>query len=244
MIVTFTDFGLQGPYLGQMAAVIHRTAPGQSLVNLFADVPCFDIEAASCLLAAYEVDFPEPCYFLCVVDPGVGSDRRGVILRRGGKWFVGPDNGLFARLAGDDRQYWEITYRPESLSSSFHGRDIFAPVTAGLAAGQDVAAFARPLEEPPVSDGFDDLHRIIYIDHFGNAMTGIRADNSHPHWRLKAGGHCLSSANTFSDRRVGSGFWYRNANGLVEIAVNRGSAALALGLAVGQSVEWLANADD
>ncbi len=234
----FCDFGISGPYLGQMAAVLYRYAPGHRQINLFSDLPPFDAEAASCLLAAYERDFFAPCYFLCVVDPGVGSDRSGLIIRNGDKWFVGPDNGLFSRLQGNDLECWEIVYQPDACSRSFHGRDIFAPVIAQLAAGHAVEEFACPRSLPFVPGDYDDLMRVIYIDHFGNAMTGIDGRAVSHQWQIKIASHCLPYADTFSGQPEGTGFWYINANGLVEIAVNQRSAANVYSLRIGQVVQW------
>jgi S-adenosyl-L-methionine hydrolase (adenosine-forming) len=95
MIVLFTDFGLQGPYTGQMKAVLHRMAPGRPVIDLFADAPVGNPRASAYLLAAYAEWFAEGSVFLCVVDPGVGGPRPPVILEANGRWYVGPGNGLF-----------------------------------------------------------------------------------------------------------------------------------------------------
>src|ERR1700686_4272089 len=95
MIVLFTDFGLDGPYTGQVLAVLQQTAPGVAAIPLFADAPAGQPKPGAYLLAAYSDWFPEGTVFLCVVDPGVGGERRAVVAEAGGKFFVGPDNGLF-----------------------------------------------------------------------------------------------------------------------------------------------------
>ncbi|MGB8275409.1 MAG: SAM-dependent chlorinase/fluorinase, partial [Alphaproteobacteria bacterium] len=121
MIVLVTDFGLAGPYVGQMKAVLVREAPGVPVIDLLADAPVFDPMAAAYLLAAYVEEFPPGSVFLCVVDPGVGSGRGAVIMQADGRWFVGPDNGLFAivaRRAGQSR-WWDIAWKPPRLSASF-----------------------------------------------------------------------------------------------------------------------------
>src|SRR5580693_4870573 len=137
MIVLFTDFGLHGPYTGQMKAVLHRMAPDVPAVDLFADAPVGDPRASAYLLAAYAAWFPAGTVFLCIVDPGVGGARAPVIVEADGRCYVGPENGLFElvlRRAQHTRCY-EITWLPSSLSMSFHGRDLFAPVAAMLARG-------------------------------------------------------------------------------------------------------------
>jgi S-adenosylmethionine hydrolase len=238
MIVLVTDFGPSGPYLGQMKAVLYREAPGVPVIDLFCDAPAFDPQAAAYLLPAYAGEFPEGAVFLCVVDPGVGSGRAAVILAADGRWFVGPDNGLFAIVArrAESSRWWDITWTPPRLSASFHGRDLFAPVAARLARGD-----APPGRERAPSligrEWPDDLARVVYVDHFGNAMTGLRAAGLAPETRLVAQGQTLSRARTFADVPEGTAFWYENANGLAEIAVSKGRADAALDLAVGTEVE-------
>jgi hypothetical protein len=238
MIVLLTDFGLSGPYVGQMKAVLYREAPSVPVIDLFHDIPTFDIKGAAYLLAAYCTGFPLDTIFLCVVDPGVGSNRRAAMVNIDGRWFVGPDNGLFNVIAkrGTDVQWFDITWRPETLSSSFHGRDLFAPVAACLAKGEEVAAASRSLEERLLPDWPDDLACIIYIDHFGNAMTGYRADHVAREALIEVNGKQLRWLRTFSDAMPGEGFWYENSNGLVEIATNQGNAAQEFAIHPGDPV--------
>jgi hypothetical protein len=241
MIVLFTDFGLSGPYLGQVKAVLHDRAPGIAIVDLFADAPVGNPKAAAYLLAAYAAWFPAGTVFLCVVDPGVGGDRPAVILEADGRCYVGPGNGLFElvrRRAGRARS-WDITWQPERLSASFHGRDLFAPVAAMLARGEPPPGRPRDDASDRRPDWPDELPEIVYIDHFGNAMTGLRAASLPPGTRLVAAGQVLSRAAIFSDLPVGSAFWYENSNGLAEVAVNSGRADQALGLAIGNAVAVL-----
>lgn len=241
LIVTFTDFGTAGPYLGQMHGVLHREAPGVRVIDLFADAPSFDARAAAYLLAAYATEFPEDTVFLCVVDPGVGGARLPAVVEADGRRFVGPENGLFELIArrAQDARWWEITWKPERLSASFHGRDLFAPVAARLARGDGPPGEERPVAELRRPDWPDDLAQVIYIDHFGNAMTGMRAASLPPNARLRVAGHDLGRARSFSDRAPGAAFWYENANGLAEIAVNQGSAATSLSIALAARVEIL-----
>jgi S-adenosylmethionine hydrolase len=238
VIVLFTDFGLHGPYTGQMKAVLHLMAPGIPVIDLFADVPAGKPKASAYLLAAYAAWFPAETVFLCVVDPGVGGTRSPIIVEADGRWYVGPGNGLFEmvqRRAVDTRS-WTIDWRPERLSASFHGRDLFAPVAAMLARGEPPPGHPRRDEADRRRDWPDDLGEIVYVDHFGNALTGLRAAMLPAGARLAAAGRVLESATTFSDRPPGTAFWYENSNGLAEIAVNRGRAD-ELGLAIGSPVE-------
>jgi len=237
MIVLFTDFGLEGPYIGQMKAVLHQGAPEAKVIDLFSDVPVCNPTSASYLLAAYAVDFPPETVFLAVVDPGVGSDRDAVIMHADSRWFVGPDNGVLNTVAalGKDVKWWEITWRPEKLSASFHGRDLFAPVAAMLARGDPPPG---EIIDPPAgaSNWPTDLARVIYIDHFGNAITGIRASSCSEDQTLKINDHVISHARTFSDVEHDQTLWYENANGLVEIAVNKGRADHVLDINIGDAV--------
>jgi S-adenosylmethionine hydrolase len=238
MIVLFTDFGLQGPYTGQMKAVLHQMAPGIPVIDLFADAPAGNPKASAYLLAAYAQWFAVATTFLCIVDPGVGGARPPIILEADGRWYVGPGNGLFElieRRAAKARG-WDINFKPQQLSASFHGRDLFAPVAAMLARGAPPPGESRKHADRR-SDWPDDLAEIVYVDHFGNAITGLRASILPPKARLGAAGRVLERARTFSDRPPGAAFWYENSNGLAEIAVNQGRADRDLGLAIGSPVE-------
>ncbi len=238
MIVLFTDFGPAGPYTGQMKAVLAREAPGIPVVDLADDLPACDPEPAAYLLAAFAPAFPPGAVFVCVVDPGVGSERAPVAVSAGGRWYVGPDNGLLAivaRRAGDAR-WFAITWRPPILSASFHGRDLFAPVAAQVARSEEVPGTPLDGARAVGADWPDDRAAIVYIDPYGNAMTGIRAARLAEDAAVVAGGRRLRRLRTFSDAAPGAAFWYENANGLAEVAVNQGRADRALGLGVGTPV--------
>jgi S-adenosyl-L-methionine hydrolase (adenosine-forming) len=238
MIVLFTDFGLAGPYTGQMKAVLFRDAPGVPVVDLFADAPAALPKPSAYLLAAYAAWFPPGSVLLAVVDPGVGGSRGAIVVEADGRFHVGPDNGLFelvVRRAQTVRS-WQIVWRPPLLSESFHGRDLFAPVAAQLARDALPADRLRPGEIGRQVDWPDDLLEIVYVDHYGNAMTGMRAAALPIGARLGVGGRWLPQARTFSDVPAGQAFWYANANGLAEVAVNGGRADTALGLALGSPV--------
>ena len=242
MIVLFTDFGLPGPYTGQMKAVLHQSAPGVPAIDLFADAPAGNPKASAYLLAVYAAWFPEGTVFLCVVDPGVGGMRPAIVVEADRRWYVGPGNGLFElvqRRATRTRSF-DIDFSPERLSASFHGRDLFAPVAAMLARGEQPPGQPREDRGDRRADWPDDLCEIVYIDHFGNAMTGLRAAMLPPNARLAAAGRVLERQRTFSDRPKGVAFWYENSNGLAEIAVNQGRADCDLDLDIGTPIEIVA----
>jgi S-adenosylmethionine hydrolase len=239
MILIFSDFGTTGPYTGQMISVLKQAAPEVSVVELMSDAPTFNPKASAYLLAALAEDIPKSAVLLGVVDPGVGSTRRAVMVAAGGRWFIGPDNGLFAVVARrlDDARWHEITWRPERLSETFHGRDLFAPAAARMALGEPPSSRALSPDAIVGHDWPDDLAEVIYVDAFGNVMTGLRAANIGVDHRLVVGGSMIGHARTFSAVGAGSAFWYANANGLCEIAVNRGRADVTLGVHIGLAVQ-------
>ncbi len=243
MIHIVTDYSLDGPYAGQMRGMLARRAPGIPVVDLMHDAPERNPRAAAYLLPALAAGMAEGDVCLAVVDPGVGGARPPVVVAADGIRFVGPGNGLFeliqrrATLA----EAWTIDWRPEKLSASFHGRDLFAPVAAMLA--RDEWPACSPLAEGwrndprrPGADWPDDLAEAIYSDGFGNVMTGLRAAAVGERATVEVAGALFSRARTFGDVAEGRGFWYENAMGLVEIAVNGGSAARQYGIEAGLPV--------
>ena len=240
-IVLFTDFGSADLYVGQVKAVFARLAPGAAVIDLLHDAPAFNVRASAHLLAAAVGYFPEDSVFMAVVDPGVGGVRRAMVMQANGRWYVGPDNGLLsvvgARAVKGD--CWRILWKPEQFSASFHGRDLFAPVVATLAAQSGLPKHwyehAGALD---VDFGGDDLPEIIYIDHFGNVHTGIRASGIPRDALLAVGGQRLPFARVYCEMPEGAVSWYENSQGLVEIAVSCGSAAQLLGLKIGDRVGW------
>ena len=138
MIHLFTDFGLEGPYIGQVKAVLARKCPRNEIVDLFSDLPPFNAKAAAYLLAAYGPSSNQGDIVIAVVDPTVGSARDGIVVEINGVWYVGPDNGIFEILLRHSScvaRCWRIVWRPKVVSPSFHGRDIFAPVASWIAKG-------------------------------------------------------------------------------------------------------------
>ena len=241
-IVLFTDFGSGDPYVGQVKAALERDAPGVAVIDLLHDAPRYAVRPAAHLLASLVPQFPQGSVFVAVVDPGVGGARAAVAVQAGGYRFVAPDNGLVSVFTARAReaQAWRIAWMPASLSSSFHGRDLFAPVAARLAADRVPEGWLAPLAALSVDFGGSDLGEVIYVDHYGNAMTGLRAAGVPREAELAVAGRRIAYARVFSEARGGAAFWYENSQGLVEIAMDRASAADALGLEVGTPVAWTA----
>lgn len=240
MIVLATDFGPDGPYTGQIKAVLHQGAPGVPVIDLFSDFAPWNVTAAAYLLAAYGTDFAPGTVVLAMVDPGVGGDRLPAVVDADGRWFVGPHNGLFELVVRRAKtvRWWDISWTPERLSPSFHGRDLFAPVAARLAVGGAPPGQQVPVAERRFPEFPDDLAEIVYVDRFGNGITGVRASTVNSSAVVKVGETVITPARTFSDVEEGALFWYENANGLVEIAANRARADRILDISVGSKIEF------
>jgi S-adenosyl-L-methionine hydrolase (adenosine-forming) len=205
------------------------------VIDALHDAPDFGIEPAAHLLSSLASEYPAGSVFLAVVDPGVGGRRDAIVVQADGRRFVGPDTGLFSLVwqRARRRRCLRIAWRPQRLTSSFHGRDLFAPVAAALAT-RVPRGWLAPKKAPDVLLRDEELARVIYIDHYGNAVTGLRRFRTE--WRLRAGGRTLPYARTFEAAR--GPFWYENSMGLVEIAAPRRNAAKLLGLRIGSRVAW------
>ena len=239
MIVLFTDYGWHDPYVGQMKAVLASLAPGVPVIDLLHSVPDFNAHAGAHLLAALCRDLPAGVVVLAVVDPGVGGPRQAAVLEADGRFYVGPDNGLFSVVAGraQAKRTWRIAWRPENLCPSFHGRDLFAPIAAWIATGNFTDDKLSPTEGLGVMFDASDLARILYVDHYGNAWTGLQGGLFEPGSSMEVKGHVLPWRRVFMEAEKGEAFWHVNSSGLVEIAANRESAAEKLGLKVGDLVK-------
>jgi S-adenosylmethionine hydrolase len=185
MIVTLlTDFGTADYFVGAMKGAVLSVNPSAQVVDITHEVPAFDIEAgAFALLAAFEA-FPAGTVHVVVVDPGVGSPRRPLAVEGGGHFFVGPDNGVFGHVYERLQNFraFQLTnenYFRRSVSSTFHGRDIFAPVGGALSLGADIEKLGPRVEDPErlpfaapsrLPDGTI-RGAVIHVDHFGNLVT-------------------------------------------------------------------------
>lgn len=186
LITITTDFGTEDAYVPSMKGTMLSICPGARMVDVTHEISPQDVMEAAFVLRATVPYFPDGSVHLVVVDPGVGTDRRAVALRHNNQWFVGADNGLFplalnatpeAAVALDNPDRW----RTPSPSSTFHGRDIFAPAAAHLAAGAPLDALGAPVDtleslhwaRPSVDDGTVQGW-VVHVDHFGNCITNIR----------------------------------------------------------------------
>ncbi len=236
MIFLLTDFGAADLYVGQVKAVLHERAPKVPVIDLLHDAPAFNVRAGAHLLAAFAARLPKDSVTLAVVDPGVGGPRDPVAVLADGRWFVGPDNGLISVAAARaaKAETYTIDWRPAQLAATFHGRDLFAPVAAMIAAGTRKAAKLKKRAELAVRLGAEDLGEVVYVDHYGNLITGLRA-NAVPRDRaLVIAGRQVPYAQMFSEVPQGELFWYENSLGLIEIAANSASAQQKLGFTPGE----------
>jgi len=183
IIALLTDFGSIDPFVGIMKGVISQIAPDTSIVDISHEVPSGDINRAAIMLWQATPYFPEGTIFLSVVDPGVGTTRRGIILKTEDKIYVGPDNGLFTFILDKSSQAWELSdskFQLSQSSTTFHGRDVFSPAAAYAARGIDASEFGNfvtniiHLPDPHFQIVENQLEgEILYIDKFGNLLTSI-----------------------------------------------------------------------
>lgn len=234
MIYLFSDFGYDGPYVGQLKSVIYERAKNPIVIDLMHDAPVFNSKASAHLLAASVLSVSRDSIVIGVVDPGVGSSRKGIVLRADSRWYVGPDNGLFDIVAqrANAVQWYEIIYDNPDASYSFHGRDIFAPVAAMLHDECKREEYLKAID-PRERIIANDLSEIIYIDRFGNLMLGLQASGVNEKSCISFKGQPISRANTFSEVGEGEAFYYANSQGLIEIAINSGSAKKHFNAAIG-----------
>jgi len=180
VITLLTDFGTADYFVGAVKGAILSVNPAVVIADITHEIPPQDIEAAAFTLLAASTTFPPATIHVAVVDPGVGSTRRPIIVRAGRSLFVGPDNGLFTYIYDREpsHQTFHVTaekyFRP-SPSTTFHGRDIFAPVAAALSKGVKPEAFGRLITDE-VRLVTSQTPRIIHIDRFGNCVTNITRD--------------------------------------------------------------------
>jgi len=227
LVASFTDFGSQGPYLGQMQAALKSGCEQIELISLMADAPVWQPQPAAYLLAALARNMPPDCHYLAVVDPGVGGGRNALAIHADGRWLVGPDNGLLVPLARQAQAaaWYQIQWQAETMSDSFHGRDLFAPALARLICSRPLDCKPLMLNDAIGMDWPQQLAQVIYIDHYGNLISGLLAANIPRSRVIQFRGHKICFARTFSDVAIGEAFWFANAFGLLEIAINQGRAS-------------------
>lgn len=238
-ISLLTDFGPGSVYVGEMHAVLRRLAPDAGIVDLAHDIPVGGVEAAAYVLGRSWRHGPEGTVHVVVVDPGVGTSRAILAARAGGHLFVGPDNGVLADVVGDGevRRVENRARMAETISSTFHGRDIMAPVAAGLATGgplEEVGPPVRPCSTPSrLSRGSGGITGcILMADRYGNLITNVgrslveELGGSDGAVSVRIGSESIQGlVTTFGDVAPGRLLAYVGSGDHLEIGVNGGSAA-------------------
>ncbi|HTF89624.1 MAG TPA: SAM-dependent chlorinase/fluorinase [Planctomycetota bacterium] len=252
LVVLLTDFGLLDPYVGVMHGVIAGIAPAVRVIDLTHGVSAQDVRTAAFFLSRTREHFPAGSIFVAVVDPGVGSSRRILTALDRGQLMLAPDNGLVGPALGPQARLRSLDmarFATKGLSATFHGRDVFAPVAAGIGAG------ALRFEE--LGPEVDDCERltlpaalrgerrvqgeVLFADRYGNLITNVEAADlgADPRaWRPRLAGRGLDWVATYSEARADSPSILVNSYGLLEVAVAGGSAQRTLGVGAGALVEF------
>jgi S-adenosylmethionine hydrolase len=233
VIALLTDFGTRDYFVGAMKGVILKIDPAAVIVDISHEIEPYDIEEAGYVLQSCYDEFPNGTIFLTIVDPGVGSDRRPLAIRTKRHFFVGPDNGVFSFLMRSDeideiRELTNTRYFRQSIGTTFHGRDIFAPVAANISAGAEFSELGPALDSLSTFDetGKDERSvRIISIDRFGNLVTSLDASDFGPGDALFVNGYRIASKRShYREADPGELFLIEGSTGKIEVSVNQGSA--------------------
>jgi S-adenosylmethionine hydrolase len=253
VITLLTDFGTKDAFVGIMKGVILRINPAVTLVDLSHEVPPQDLLASALILRNAVAFFPPGTIHVAVVDPGVGSARRALLVQTAHAFFVGPDNGIVSLAAPAESVVRIIHLTNERYflsprSHTFHGRDVFAPTAAHLSCGVPLEELGVPvttmerLTVPTVERHTGKLiGSVIYIDHFGNVITNISEEDLRPFSRgtllVSIGAmHLHSVVASYAVVEIGEPAALINSWGMLEIAVRNGSAAQCCGISLGQPV--------
>jgi S-adenosylmethionine hydrolase len=245
LITLLTDFGTADSYVAEMRGVLLSAVPGAALVDITHSVPPGDVCAGAYLLGRVWHRFPVGTVHLAVVDPGVGTDRAALAFAAHGHYFVGPDNGLFTFVLRDAEVQIVSLPTPDGACATFHGRDLFAPAAAALAAGSKLTKLGEPLAGMPARLVYAEPHyegksvvgQVVYVDRFGTLVTNLTPDLVPSYATVEVEGLEVGPLRrTFGDVPTGGLVAYVGSGGQVEIAVRDGSAARRLGMGVGGRV--------
>ena len=247
VIALITDFGTRDHFVAAMKGTIVSIDPSATIVDITHEIDPQNVREAAFSLAACYRDFPVGTVFVAVVDPGVGSDRRGIAAASGGHYFVGPDNGALSFALKDEAKVVELNrseYFAERVSNTFHGRDIFAPVAAHISKGIWLEEFGPVIHDAvilnypkPIESGDSIAGEIIHIDRFGNLITNLTRDRLPEKFRIELGGHIISKhGGSYSEAARGEIITIVGSSEYIEIAANLASAEQLTNAKVGQSI--------
>jgi S-adenosyl-L-methionine hydrolase (adenosine-forming) len=251
-VITFlSDFGLTDGYVGSVKGAIFSSFPEARIIDITHDIKPFQIEEAAYTLMSYYSFYPKDTVHLTVVDPGVGGKRAPLIIKTANYYFVGPDNGLFSYIFQKEAYTaFEINTAmfDSTISATFHGRDIFAPVAAKLARGVKPELLGNPFKEKPedfakhISDKQQEFEaKIISVDRFGNIITDFSmfeydAQSTKRVKGIEINNQILKTIKrTYSDVKNGELLALWGSAGFLEISVNKGNAAEHLKCKVGDN---------
>lgn len=226
-----TDFGTRDGYVAAMKGVIAAIAPSAFVDDASHDIPHGDILAAALALRRYWRLYPVGTVHVVVVDPGVGSDRGALAMSAEGRFFVGPDNGVFTFIPAEAAVQLDV---PHDSAHTFHGRDVFAPAAGRLLRGDSLPqlgkeAVVRVALDVPAAN--DKQGQVLIVDRFGNLITNITHAAA-----VVIAGREVQLVQTYADVAEGELLALINSDGLLEIAVRNGSAAETLGVSRGAEV--------
>jgi S-adenosyl-L-methionine hydrolase (adenosine-forming) len=235
-----TDFGLADHYVGVMKGAILAICPRARIVDISHQVTPFAIAEGAYLIAQSYRWFPEKTVHVAVVDPGVGSERRAILVEAAGQYFVGPDNGIFTMVMAREKHKARVitndSYFHWPASRTFQGRDVFAPVGAHLAAGVRAASMGKIFAGIMLTD----LERpqVLHIDRFGNIVTNLPGDDLYTQRvSLEIAGTKISRvAEHYAEMAQGRLFLIEGSSGYIEVSMNLGSAAERIGCRAGAPV--------
>jgi S-adenosyl-L-methionine hydrolase (adenosine-forming) len=256
IITLTTDYGTNDHLVGTLKGVILKINPDVTLVDITHQVTAYDLlDGALAIGAAYSY-FPPKTIHIVVVDPGVGTERRPLLVGAGNQYFVAPDNGVLSVIYEQEKQNLVVRhanaehYYLQPVSKTFHGRDVFAPVAAWLSKGWQTASMGDEIEDykrfalprPKAADGVA-KGVVLRVDSFGNLITNFRSEDlseaaaNGGALKLQVGTHAVTRmVETFAQGDAGQPVAYVGSSGYLEIGVNKGNAARALSLGRGAAV--------
>jgi S-adenosylmethionine hydrolase len=241
VITLLTDFGTTDSYVAELKGVLLTAAPASIVVDITHSLSPGDVRAAAYLLGRVWHRFPAGTVHLAVVDPGVGTERAALAIGAHGHFFVGPDNGLFTQVLRETEVQIVSLPIPSAAAPTFHGRDLFAPAAAALAAGAALSALGEPLATMPSRLAYTEPHyegksvvgQVIYVDRFGTLVTNLTPELVPAYAVLEVEGLEVGPLRrTYGDVPTGGLVAYLGSGGQIEIAVRDGSAARRLGMGV------------
>lgn len=258
LITLLTDFGTRDYFVASMKGVILQINPEARLVDLSHEIAPQDVAGAAYLLKSCYRYFPEGTVHLAVVDPGVGTARRPLLISTARYYFIGPDNGLFTYICAEEsavevRQIENRQYRLDSEGATFDGRDLFAPAAAWLTKGQPVGSYGRLVSTydrlPTAVPGWDKhvmVGEIVYVDRFGNLISNftpyelkeVRSVTKRASPYIRIAGQTIDGlVDSYSQGTPGSPHALINSNGQVEVFTRDGNAAELLRVGRGARIE-------